>query len=174
MPRIIRLCYRKIIDIDSRKAWDKAVFDDTHLEFYMQAQRLDQEGRFKTFQELIDNVPNSEHLHYLTSTAAIGYIRQLKDVVPDIVNAGGKLCLPFKDFKFEVIDSSPDDKNAHRIAIWFYSEPLTWIDTVGDQLLIAYGDQSEGLRSGAIVDTDMIGLVPYLSISHIKQLSANI
>jgi len=163
---LIRLCYRKIIDADSRKAWDKAVFDDTHLEFYMQAQRLDPEGKFNTFLELNENLPNVDQLNYLTSTAAIGYIRQLKDIVPDVANAYGKLCLPFKNFKFEIIDSHIQDKAQHKIAIWFYSEPLTWIETVGNQLLIAYGNQLE--NTGKEIETEMIPLVPYLSISHIN------
>ena len=172
--KLIRLCYRKIIDINSLAAWDKVVFDNTHLEFYMQAQRMDPEGKFQTFQQLIENVPNADKLHYLTSTAAINYIRQLKDEIPDITNAYGKLCLPFKDFKFEIIQSHIENRMEHKIAIWFYSEPLTWIDTVGDKLLVAYGDQCEALRSGVLVEAEMISLVPYLSISHILTSSQNL
>ena len=167
MQRIIRLCYRKIIDADSAIAWDKAVFEATHLEFYMQAQRIDPDGKFPTFQELIDHIPHADKLNYLTSTAAIGYIRQLKEVMPDVANAYGKLCLPFKDFKFEIVQSHVENRAQHAVAIWFYSEPLTWIDTVGNQLLISYGDRSEILRSGGSIETEMITLLPYLSISHI-------
>lgn len=166
----IRLCYRKIIDADSRKAWDKAVFDDTHLEFYMQAQRLDPEGKFNIFQELIENVPNADQLHYLTSTAAVSYIRQLKDIIPDIANTYGKLCLPFKNFKFEIIDSHIHDKSQHKIAIYFYSEPVIWIETVYNQLLISYETALENVLAGKEMETDMIPLVPFLSISHFKKL----
>jgi hypothetical protein len=168
MHRIIRLCYRKIIDANSRKPWDVAVFDATHLEFYMQAQRMDRDGKFTTFQEFSADKQQAEQLQYLTSAGAMGYIQQLNDIIPDIANTYGKLCLPFKNFKFEIIQSHIEDKSQHRIAIWFYSEPLTWIDTVGSQLLIAYGDHSETFRSEAEVETEMIELVPYLSISHIN------
>jgi hypothetical protein len=161
----IRLCYRKIIDSDSPKAWDKAVFDATHLEFYMQAQRIDPDGKFSTFGELLLNIPNADQLHYLASTAAIGYIRQLNDVMPDITNAYGKLCLPFKNFKFEIIDSHIEIKTSHKIAIWFYSEPLQWIDTVGNQLLISY-QETNLLEPGKEIETDMITIAPFLSISH--------
>lgn len=167
--RSIRLCYRKIIDADSRKPWDRAVFDDTHLEFYMQAQRLDPDGKYPTFQELTENVPKADQLHYLASTAAVAYIRQLKDIVPDIANAYGKLCLPFKNFKFEIIQSHITDKSQHRIAIWFYSEPLTWIDTIGNQLLIAYCGENPVLNNQEM-ETDMITLVPFLSISQYSNL----
>ena len=164
--KIIRLCYRKIIDSDSPKPWDKAVFDATHLEFYMQAQRLDPESKFRTFQELLENVPNADQLHYLTSTAAVGYIWQLKDIVPDIPNAYGKLCLPFKNFKFEIIDSNILDKSQHKVAIYFYSEPVIWIETVYNQLLISYENTLEHVLAGKEIETDLIPLVPYLSISH--------
>jgi len=174
MLRIIRLCYRKMIDADSRKAWDRAVFDDTHLEFYMQSQRLDPEGSFHTFQELTENFSNADQLNYLTSTAAIGYIRQLKDVVPDVANAYGKLCLPFKNFKFEIIHSHIQDKSQHKIALWFYSEPLTWIETVGNQLLIAYGSQLENVPAGKEIETEMITMVPYLSVSHLNPAAIQI
>ncbi|MFD1140419.1 hypothetical protein ACFQ4C_04840 [Larkinella insperata] len=163
---IVKLSYRKIIDASSRTAWDTFVFNDTHLEFYMQAQRLDPEGKYFTFRQLRDNLGHADQLQYLTSTAAIGYIRQLNDLVPDVANQSGKTCLPFKQFRFEIIDSHLEDKSQHRIAIWFYSEPLTWIDTVGNQLLIAYGDKTDDLTAGQEIETDLIPLSPFLSISH--------
>ncbi|GAB3342520.1 hypothetical protein GCM10027299_57400 [Larkinella ripae] len=163
---IVKLQYRKIIDAASRKPWDQFVFNDTHLEFYMQAQRLDPGGQYPTFRLLLENVAKADQLHYLTSTAAIGYIRQLNDLIPDVTNRDGKRCLPFKNFRFEIIDSHIQDKSQHKIAIWFYSEPLTWIDTIDNNLLIAYGDQSAALAVGNEVETDLIPLSPYLSISH--------
>ena len=168
MHCIIRLCYRKIIDSNSRKPWDVAVFNATHLEFYMQAQRMDPDGKFTTFQDFGADKQQAEQLQYLTSAGAIEYIRQLNDIIPDIANAYGKLCLPFRNFKFEIIRSHVEDKSQHSVAIWFYSEPITWIDTVASQLLIAYGDHSETFRSSREIETEMIELVPYLSISHIN------
>lgn len=164
---IIRLTYRKIIDASAQKLWDKYVFDDTYMEFFMQAQFYNQENKYSTFQELLDNVPNADRLHYQTSTAAIGYIRQLNGLIPDIANTSGKLCLPFTQFKFEIIQSNVQNKEAHKVAILFYSDPLTWIDTLSNTLLIAYGDQRDALREGKEVETDMITLQPYLSISSI-------
>lgn len=163
--KMIRLCYRKIIDAESRKAWDKAVFDDTHMEFYMQAQRMDPDGKYPTFQELSEHIPRADQLHYLTSTAAMGYIQQLGDVIPDIANAYGKLCLPFKNFRFEIIQSHIENKSHHRVAIWFYSEPLIWLETVGERLLVSY-QTTDDVSNGKELETDMILLIPFLSISH--------
>ena len=79
----------------------------------------------------------------------------------------GKLCLPFKRFKFEIIHSDVRDKASHKVAIYFYSEPITWIDTLDGKLLLAYGDQREALKYGQEVETEMISLQPYLNISSV-------
>lgn len=169
MKGLISLCYRKVIDASSQKAWDKFVFDDTHLEFFMRAQYFDPNSRYKTLQELLAHVPNAEQIHGMVSTAAIGYLRQLNDIIPDIVNTHGKLCLPFKRFRFEIVQSNIQNKAEHKIAIYFYSDPLTWIDTVGDHLLVAYGDHRTALANGAGIETDLIALQPFLSISSLQK-----
>ncbi|MCF0056828.1 hypothetical protein [Dyadobacter sp. CY356] len=164
---LIQLCYRKIIDADSQKIWDKYVFEDTYMEFFMQSQTHNQDGKFRTYQEITENVPAAKNLAYLVSTAAFNYIRQLKDIVPDITNVFGKLCLPFNRFKFEIIHSDVKDKTSHKVAIYFYSEPLTWIDTIDGKLLIAYGDKLEAINLGMEVETEMIAVQPFLNISSI-------
>lgn len=167
MKGLIQLCYRKIIDADSQKAWDQYVFEDTFMEFFMQAQTYNQDGKYRTFQEITENVPAAGNLTYLVSTAAVNYLRQLNDIVPDIANVYGKLCLPFTRFRFEIIHSDVKDKKSHKVAIYFYSEPITWIDTLDGKLLIAYGDKREALHAGEEVETDMIALQPYLAISSV-------
>ncbi|GAB3891369.1 hypothetical protein [Spirosoma agri] len=161
---LVRLSYCKIIDASSQKSWDKAVFDETHQEFFIQAQQYDQANRYQTFQDLLINVPRAEQLHYLTSRVAMGYLKQLNQVMPDVVNAFGNQCLPFTQFKFEILASHVQQKAAHKIAIYFYSDPLTWLDTIDNNLLIAYGDQREAIRSGHEVSTDLVALQPYLNI----------
>lgn len=130
----------------------------------MQAQQYDQAGKYPSFQELLDHVPNAEQLHYLTSRVAVGYLKQLNQLIPDVVNAFGRRCLPFTQFKFELLTSHVQHKELHRVAIFFYSDPLTWIDALEGKLLIAYGDQREALRTGAEVNTDLIALQPDLSV----------
>lgn len=162
----IRFCYRKVIDVNARSGWDRAVFDATHLEFYMQAQRLDPEGKYATFTELSEHISDVQHLHYLVSSAAIGYIRKLNDIIPDVQNTLGLTCLPFHDFRFEILASHVEDKTQHRIAIVFYSDPVIWLETIGTNILIAKEDQSERLRSGGQAETDLIIMSSFLSISH--------
>lgn len=162
---IICLCYKKIIDTNAQKTWEKLVFEDTYMEFFMQSQFYNQEEKYHTFQEILANAPAADKLHYLVSTAAINYIRQLNDLIPDISNAHQQLCLPFRNFRFEIMQSHTQRKEAHKVAIYFYSDALTWIDTIDNQLLIAYGNQSDGLKANAELQTDLIALQPFLSIS---------
>ncbi|AUD05933.1 hypothetical protein [Spirosoma pollinicola] len=164
MKGLIRLAYYKIIDLSSAKPWDKLVFEETYQEFFMQAQLFNPGNKYQTFQELLANAPNADRLHYLTSRVAMGYLKQLNQVVPGIVNAFGKTCLPFTEFKFEILESYVERKEAHRIAITFFSDPLSWIDIIDGQLLIAYGDQHSALQAGQVVNTDLIALQPYLTI----------
>ncbi len=166
----IRLCYKKIIDVIAQKQWEKYVFEDTYREFFMQSQFYNQEGKYHTFHELVANVPGADKLHYLVSTAAINYIRQLNDLIPDITNAHQKLCLPFKNFRFEIIESHAQRKEEHKVAIYFYSEPITWIETIDNHLLIAYGNQKEAINNSEEIQTDLVALQAYLSISSFQNL----
>jgi hypothetical protein len=70
---IIRLCYRKVIDVNSVKPWDKLVFNDTYSEFLLQSQFYNQKKKYTSFSDLITHVPAAEKLHFLVSAAVIGY-----------------------------------------------------------------------------------------------------
>lgn len=170
---LIRLCYSKVIDASASGAWEKYVFDDTYREFFMQAQYYNQQQKFSTFREILENDPKADQLHALVSTAAIGYLRQLNERVPDVTNASGKVFIPFKNFRFEIIQSHVKDKYQHKIAIHFYSEVLTWIDTVQNMFLLAIGDQHDALRKGKMIDTEMAAWRPNLGISAF-QLAADV
>lgn len=169
MKGIIKLSYYKIIDFESVQTWDKNVFESTYLEFFMQAQQFDLSGKHLTFQEILNNNPRAEQMHYLVSTAAMGFLKELK-YIPDVVNAVGKLCLPFQNFKFEIVQSHIQQKAAHQVAITFYSDPLTWIDTIGNQILIAYGDQSATIKTGKDIETDLIPMQNRLSIASFQHI----
>jgi hypothetical protein len=163
-PGTIRLCYRKIIDGQSLKRWDKLVFEDTWTEFRMQAQFYNQEKEYTTFSELIHHVPQAEKLHFLVSAAVIGYLQQLNRTVPDIQNNLGKLFLPFEHYRFEIIQSDSKDKTKHQIAISFITDPLIWHDTIGNQLLLSIPGKTE---NGELL-TEQLVLSPFVSIYSLK------
>ena len=164
---MIRLCYRKVIDSSSAKPWEQTVFNETYREFVMQAQFYNQEKKYASFGELLQQVPGSEKLHYLVSTAAIGYIRQLEGKVPDIVNNLGRLFLPFENFRFEIINSHIRDSGKHQVAINFYTDQLVWHTTVGNQLLISVPGKKENDETL----TDMFTIQPFLSIYSMQQIN---
>jgi len=137
----------------------------------MQAQQFDVEKKYSTFQEMLTNIPNADSMHYLVSTAAIGYIRQLNGKVPEVWNQAGKLCVPFKNFRFEILQSHILDKNKHRVAIFFYSEELIWIDSVDKHLIFAPADKFEMLSKGKDIDTETLILPPNLSICSFRRPS---
>ena len=163
--KIIRLCYRKVIDASSSKKWDKYVFESTYAEFLMQAQLYNQEKKYSSFSELIQNVPGTEKLHFLVSAAIVGYLQQLDGIMPDILNNLGKHFLKFSNYRFEIINSDIKNKASHQVAINFFSEPLTWHDTIENYLLVSPVNE-EKTDDGVL--TDLLPLQPFLSIYSVK------
>lgn len=162
--KIIRFCYRKVIDAASEKLWERYVFDDTYTEFLMQSQLYNAEEKYTSFAQLLAHVPGTEKLHYLVSAGAVNYIKQLNGLVPDVLNALGKHFLPFSNFRFEIINSDTRDKSRHQVAINFYSDSLSWHDTIGTQLLVSLPGKNDGEETL----TDLVSLQPFLSIYSIK------
>ncbi|WP_133272963.1 hypothetical protein [Hymenobacter radiodurans] len=142
--RTITLCYRKIMDANASRPWQKMVFDDTYTEFRMQAQLFNQEQKYRSFGELLHYAPGANQLHFLVSAAVRGYVQQLNGLVPDVLDNLGRHFLKFSKFQFEIINSDLLDKARHQVAINFYSDPLVWHDTIGTQLLV-----SEAAGAGA-------------------------
>jgi len=164
--KIIRLCYRKIIDASSQKTWDKYVFDSTYTEFLMQSQFYNQQKKYSSFGELIQNVPGAEKLHFLVSAAIVGYLKQLDGVIPDILNNLGKHFLKFTGYRFEIINSDIKNKTNHQVAINFFSEPLAWHDTAGGYLLVS---SLNGEKNEDGILTNLVQLQPFFSIYSIKE-----
>jgi hypothetical protein len=167
--KIIKLCYRKVIDASSQKVWDKYVFESTYNEFLMQAQLYNQEKKYGSFAELLINVPGAERLHFLVSSAIVGYLQQLKETIPDVLNNLGKHFLPFKNYRFEIINSDMKNKASHQVAINFFSEPLTWHDTVGEYLLVSLSRED---NAGNEITTDMVKLQSFLSIYSLQTVES--
>jgi hypothetical protein len=161
---MIRLCYRKVVDINSTKPWDKLVFEDTYKEFLMQAQLYNQERKYTSFSDIITHVPAAEKLHFLVSAAVIGYLQQLNGKVPDLLNNLGRLFLPFKNFRFEIINSDIKDKTKHQVGLNFFTDHLVWHDTINNQLLLSIPGNTE---NGELL-TELFTLPPFVSIYSLK------
>lgn len=163
---IIRLLYKKVIDANSSRPWEKCAFNDSYSEFLLQAQLYKRDKKYTSFTDLQANVPNAEKLHFLVSASITGYLQQFNGLVPDITNGAGKTFLPFKQYRFELLDSDTCNINKHRIALHFITTPLLWIDTVGSQLLISVNNTP---HTDDEVLTEMLTLTPFLTIHSYKQ-----
>jgi len=132
----------------------------------MQAQLYNQEKRYNTFSELVNNSKGAENLHFLVSTSVAGYLQQLSGMVPDVKDNLGRLFLTFKHYRFEIIESGISDKSLHRVAINFYSDPMQWHDTIDNYLLLSAADR-EKTEDGVL--THLLQLQPFLSIYSLKE-----
>lgn len=164
---IIRLAYRKVIDTTSTAAWEKCVFNDSYNEYLMQSQLYNKNRQYKTFGELVQHVPAAEKLHFLVSASVTGYVKQFNGMIPAVTNAQGKPYLPFKGYRFEILNTDITNAAKHSVAISFITEPLTWIDTIGNQLLISVSIQGQ---EDAELLTELVALQPSLSIHSYKQI----
>lgn len=162
--RIIQLCYRKVIEATSVKPWDKLVFEASYTEFRMQVQLFDPEQKYRRFADVLRHVRGAEQLHFLVSSAVTGYMVQLNDVVPDVVNALGKHFLRFQHFRFEIINSDVLDSTKHQVAINFYSGSLIWHDTIDGQLVVS----REKTEKDGIYAIEQFPLQPFLAIHSLQ------
>ena len=141
------------------------MFESTYKEFLMQAQFYNQDKKYNTFAELLQNVPGAEKLHFLVSASIVGYLKQLNGIVPDILNSIGKHFLHFENYRFEIINSDIKNIAAHQVAINFFCELLIWHDTIANYLLVSLPGQ-EMNADGSL--TDLVQLQPFLSIYSLK------
>ena len=166
--RVITLCYRKIIDVNAAKTWDKLVFEASYMEFKMQAQNYSSGTSLTSYADLLRHVPNAQVIAGMVTPAISGYVQQLANIVPDILNNVGKRFLKFNRFQLEIINSDIHDKTKHQLAVNFYTEPLVWHDTVDNFLLVS------DHKPAAIVDEEVLSnlfqLQPYVNIHTIKNL----
>ncbi len=170
MSRLITLAYRKLIDANSGRPWEKLVFADSYREFRMQAQLYNQQGQYRTFGELLHHVPGADKLHFLVGGSIGGYVQQLGGLVPDIVNNVGRYFLKFTRYQFELINSDLHDPSRHQVAINFYAEPLIWHDTIAPYLLVS--EAAAPAEASGEVLTHLVQLQPYLTIHALRPAEA--
>lgn len=164
--RIITLCYRKVINTNSTRPWDKLVFESSYLEFKMQAQNFSHNTSFTSYAQLVNNIPGAHQLSARILPAISGYIHQLNNVVPDILNNIGIRSLWFDSYQLEIINSDIKDKARHQVAINFYTQPLVWHESIGEHLLLSVYEPDAAAGNEAV--TNLIQVQPYLNICTLK------
>ncbi len=161
----IKFCYRKIIDAQSAKAWEKLVFEDSYAELRLQMQNYPQHKQYPSYGELLHYAPEAAQLSARVTPAITGYVQQLSEIMPDVLNNLGRRFMQFDKFKFEIINSHLLQPDKHQVAINFNSVPMLWHNTVGDYLLLSFADEN----AGSEMATHLMQLQPYLSICSLQE-----
>lgn len=162
MARELTLCYRKLIDSSTKGRWEQLVHEAAYREYRLQVQYFDKDGRYERYPDLLRATKEAERLPFLVSGAISGYLQQLDGKVPDMVNNIGKYFLRFSQYQFEIIDADKRQPSALRIALSFYTDPLLWLDTVGNYLLLQQMEEQGSL-------THLFALRPYINIHSVKE-----
>ena len=157
MPQaLIKLAFRHEINIQSSTSFEKDVFRDSYQEFLLQAQAYNREGKFRTLDEMISENAKANSLHYKVGFAVGLYISGLQNTIPGIKKLIPGLIQPsFESHHFGIIHSDIADRTQHQVVITYYTGSLTLLNSFGENLLLAMGDQSQ-LPAASLIDTFMI------------------
>jgi hypothetical protein len=169
--RVITLCYRKIIRPNPILPWDKLVYEDSYMEFKMQAQNFSAGTPYTSYADLLRHVPDAQKLAAMVTPAVSGYVQQQGDIMPDILNVLGRRFLKFNTFQFEIINSDINDRDKHVVAVSFFSEPMIWHETVDNYLLVSPCNEGSSIPGGTEILTNLFQLQSYLNIHAIKLIS---
>lgn len=140
---MIRLVIRQVIDATGTTNFAKQVFHDSYEEFLLQSQVYNQAAQYRTFAEIVAQQPKANSLHYKTGFAVGLYIQSLNKLVPDTWDTLGNIQLSFDRHQFKIIASDTQDRQAHKVAILYYTAPLLLHSIIGDYLLLGFHDTTD-------------------------------
>jgi hypothetical protein len=166
---LIKLAYRQIIDANSTGSFEKKIFHDSYAEFLLKIQTYNPENKFTTFSEIVANDGRANSLHYKCSFAVLHHIETLKNKIPGLMDAAGRVAIPFDVPEFKVLESGINDKSLHKIAIIYTTDIFTLVNSFGEYLLLATGDQSESIEDPGL-ETFTLKMQENLSIINYKEI----
>ena len=166
---LIKLAYRQVIDASSTGSFEKKVFHDSYVEFLMKIQVYNPEKKFAKFSEIVANDGRANSLHYKTSFAVLHHIETLQNKIPGLQDTSGRINITFAIPEFKVLESDIIDKGLHKVAITYITDMITLIDSFGEYLLLALGDQTnpagnQGLETFILKMRDNLSIVNYKEI----------
>lgn len=169
-PRMkkITLHYKKTIDKNNTKQWERQVWEASFLEYRMKAQFYDSDIQYPIFKDLIFAKPESQKLHYLTSLGCLGLIQRLNNFFPDIVDTLGKRSIPFLQYDFKILSANFNKKEDFVIQLDLVSTTLLYIESIADTLWLGLPNSNTDEK----LETIMVKLQNNLminSILHEKQ-----
>jgi len=168
---LIKLAYRQVIDASSTGSFEKKIFHDSYVEFMMKVQAYNPGMRFASFSEIVANDGRANSLHYKCSFAVLHHIETLNKQIPGLQDTAGRISIPFAIPEFKVLESGVTDKNLHKVAITYITDTVTLIDSFGEYLLLAMGDQTQPLGNQGL-ETFTFKMQDNLSIVNYKEIVA--
>jgi hypothetical protein len=165
----IKLAYRQIIDANSTGEFERKIFSDSYAEFLLKIQAYNPEHKFTKYSEIVANDGRANSLHYKCSFAVLHHIETLKNKIPGLQDTAGKYNIPFDVPEFKVLESGIADKSLHKIAIIYTTDIFTLVDSFGEYLLLAMGDQSEAIVNPGL-ETFTVKMQENLSIINYREI----
>lgn len=172
----IKLAYRQIIDATSTGGFEKKIFHDSYAEFLMKIQAYNPGNKFSTYSDIAANDGRANSLHYKCSFAVLHHIETLKNKIPGLLDTAGRVAIPFDVAEFKVLESGITDKSLHKVAIIYSTDIFTLVDSFGEYLLLAAGDQSAtianpGLETFTLKMQDNLSIINYREIISEKTIT---
>ncbi|WP_126972718.1 hypothetical protein [Gynurincola endophyticus] len=159
LRKLISLHYKKMIDSTHQGRWEKMVLEQAYEEFKLQFQYYNREQLYHSYSEIKTTVHGADQLPYLVSGAIFNSLHLLEDIIPDIYDQSGEKILTFKQFSFELLTADIRTIDTFRIVINFFSEPVLWLETIGEKVLL-----SKEIEKKNDYQTALVTLLPYLSV----------
>ena len=170
---LITISFTQVIDASMQGWFEKRVINASYEEFLLKSQVYNREKKFKTFREMKANDSKANSLHYKCGFPVIPYIDLLKNEIPGLKD-NTQQSIKFKTYQFNIIDSDITTKLAHEVSISYITDTLSLLDSLGEYLLLAYGNRFvEGSDSlvKPIEDTFLLHLAPQVSFSSYVSLN---
>ena len=167
---LIKIACRQVIDATSADVFEKNILNASYNEFLLKSQAYNLEGKFTTFGEIKANDGRANSLHYKAGFSIDHFITALNKNIPGVKDALGKN-IQFETYKFEVIESDITDISKHKVAVIYFTEILTLLDNLEDNLLLSLGDKTKELAGSEIIeDTFLLKMVADISISSYQEI----
>jgi len=165
---LIQLAYRQIINEQCKGNFEQNILLVSYNEFLLKSQAYNLDRKFNTFREIVNNDGRANSLHYKLSFPVLPFVEQLQKKIPLLKDNAGKNIV-FDNWQFELIDSDVRHRSQHTIAINYYTDTITVIETLGEYMLLAAGDRSD--NPTGIADCFVLKMQDGLSITKFQQLT---
>jgi hypothetical protein len=164
---LIKLAYRQVINEQSRSIFERNVFIASYNEFLLKSQTYNQERKFRSFKEMVNSDGRANSLHYKLSFPVLPFIELLHKKIPSLKDNAGKQ-IPFDHWQFELIDSDIKNKNMHTVAVNYFTDTITVLETLGEYMLLSLGDKSDCIND--VSETFVLKVQDGLSITKFQQI----